>query len=232
MDGDPHGGTPTRVDPGAPRRTEGFEPGQVLDAEALNFVFGNHGDWLAWLEEERARIETSRAELHAFTRPDLAASRGTYLHALQGSSGWDSTDTMPGWAVSVLGATSQGAAKSPFHWSLMGGGVLPSVCEITAVRVFLKPGAARATSSNRTRVQVYRVPASGLVPVSIADVRSDATSNLQTVSATGLSITLADTDSSVYGHTNLGLLVRVDPGADASPDSVYVCEVRYTTAIL
>ncbi len=56
-DGDAWAGDPTKVDPGAPIRAEGFEPG-TLPAEWLNFMIGNHGDWAVWLEAERLRLES------------------------------------------------------------------------------------------------------------------------------------------------------------------------------
>lgn len=54
-DGDTWGSSPNRVDPGAGRIAEGFEPTR-LPAEWLNWILHTHGSWSAWLEAERARI--------------------------------------------------------------------------------------------------------------------------------------------------------------------------------
>jgi hypothetical protein len=45
MDGDDWEGDPVRVDPGASRRAEGFEP-DTLPAEWANFMTGIQGDWI------------------------------------------------------------------------------------------------------------------------------------------------------------------------------------------
>lgn len=200
------------------------------DADPQNAASYNLG--IQGLADRTRNLKDRLDVTDAIVRPDLATSRGTYLHALQGASGWDGVDDVPGWVPTILGTSSQGTGAAPFHWGLMGGGVLPSLCTITEVRVFLKPGAARTTEADRTRVRVYRLPASGLVPVSIGDEYTDNTSTTQIVPVTGLSVTLSDGDSGVYGYTNIGLIVRVDPGNDASADTVYLCEVRYSTTQL
>lgn len=58
IDGDPWEGDPVRVDPGASRRAEGFEP-DTLPAEWANFMTGIHGDWIEMLR--RKRLATSLA---------------------------------------------------------------------------------------------------------------------------------------------------------------------------
>jgi len=45
MDGDDWEGDPVRVDPGASRRAEGYEP-DTLPVEWANFITGVHGDWI------------------------------------------------------------------------------------------------------------------------------------------------------------------------------------------
>lgn len=222
-DADAWAGDANRVDPGPAIMAEGFQPG-VLPAEHLNHVLGVHGDWINYLEDERDT-------LHDYVRPDLAASRGTYLSQLQGVSGWDGTTSQPGWSQTVTAAGSQGTGLAAFHWAVMAGGNLPQDCTIESVRVFLKPGAARATSTDRMRVRVYRLPATGLVPVSIGDERDNGTTALQSVLVSGLSIQLNNDESSVYGLANLGLLIQVDPGQTIATDAIYLAEIRYTTAI-
>ena len=42
----PYPGQPTKADPGSGMRAEGFDPAAFLAAEHLNFLVGNHGDWI------------------------------------------------------------------------------------------------------------------------------------------------------------------------------------------
>ncbi len=56
-DGDSWSGDPTRVDPGAARLEEGFEP-DLLPAPWLNHILGVHGDWINWLGVEERSVQT------------------------------------------------------------------------------------------------------------------------------------------------------------------------------
>jgi hypothetical protein len=113
------------------------------------------------------------------------------------------------------------------------GDALPSQCSITGVRAFVQPGTARASSSDRVRLRAYQQAASGLGLTAIgSDVRDDGTTNLQTLDVGAFTpFTLSNDRSDTYGHTNLGLVVRIDAGVTAGVDRAYLVEVRYEVAI-
>jgi hypothetical protein len=240
-DGDPWQGDPVRVDPGVGRRAEGYEP-TTLAASILNHQLGVLGDWAAWLEAERARMDGVDIALdgrldtiEGYVRADLAASRCVYLHALGfAQSSWDGVNSAPAWRPSnddearmVAGYATSGRLT----WGLAAGAPLPSACTITAVRAFVEPAAAR-TGTNRMRLRVYRQNASGLGAVQVgSDTYDDGTTGLQTISITGLSIALNNDRPASYALTNLAAMVRLDSGVGTAGDRAYLLAVEYEATI-
>lgn len=227
-----------RLEPPAGLIAEGWEPGQAPNARHFNWQQNLWARWLEYLRDERDDHETRIDALEGIVRPDLAASQGAYIEALG--------HTAPSWAAAASPARPAWEPGDGFmqsisatgvfslQWGIAGGGPLPSQCVITGVRVFLQPGAARATSTDRMRVRAYRREASGLGLTLIGtDSRDNGTANLQVVDVGAFTpFTLSNGDSSVYGFTNLGLVIRVDCGSTADIDRAYLAEVRYTTSIL
>lgn len=177
-------------------------------------------------------LKDERDAIQGIVRPDLAASRGMYMHAIQGTPGWDSVDPTPrpGWNQGILGASSQGTGKAPFTFAAMPGSNLPQDCEINAVRVFLKGGVARPTSTDRMRVRVYGLQAS-MATALLGDERCDGGTTLNIVEVSGLAVHVNNDLSTVYGLPYLGLLVQIDPGVTAGVDAIYLAEIRYSINI-
>lgn len=214
-DGDAWSGNPVRVDPGAPIRAEGFEPG-ILPAEWLNHVLGVHGDWINWLETERDR-------LHDYTRQDLgAAGRSIYVAATQGAPAYSGGS--PTWHSGSGGYMESLVQPGQIVWGLAAGAPLPLDCVVTGVRAFVQPGAARGAGS-RMLLQVYRQAASGLGLTSVGSVEDDGATGVQTLSVTGLNIPLGSDASGVYGYTNLAAQVFLSSGTGAGTDKVFLLEV-------
>jgi hypothetical protein len=82
IDGDPWEGDPVRVDPGASRRAEGWEP-DTLPAEWANFMTGVQGDWIEYGRRKRLamalgtwtpRTPSSNFPLRAIAARDATAA--------------------------------------------------------------------------------------------------------------------------------------------------------------
>lgn len=186
-------------------------------------------------------VEDRATDLESLVRPDVSGSQGAYIHAIGGAAtAWASAETRLAWEpgdgfMQSINTTSVYSLR----FGIQAGGPLPSQCQITGVRVFLKPGAARATPTDRMRVRAYRQVAGGaglpdlsLVAVG-SDVRDDGTTDIQGVSVGFfLPFSLSNAPSDTYAFTNVGLVIRVDCGSTADIDRVYCAEVRYSTVIL
>lgn len=184
-----------------------------------------------------AAIDAQTAPLEALVREDLSGSRGAFVHASQAKPGWDDVGNRPHWwPDSSAGAAHDvmraHASTGLLQFAFMPGGNLPHQCTITAVRVYVKPFAARV-GNNRVSMKYTTLP--DLIPSESAAFYDDGGTGLQVISATGLSISLVATDSLVYPPgASLGLLVTVRAGVGSPPmnDDAYLAEVRYTLGII
>jgi hypothetical protein len=183
-DGDDWSGDPPRVDPGAPIRAEGFEPGQ-LPAEWLNHVLGVHGDWIDWLEDERARLA---GYIGGATGADEWAYPSGRSRTVKISAGaWQ----QGAWTRSGGGASVPLRLVSPSAFAVVAldlSAYLPSGATLTEVRAWVKPDIAQ-TGSDRMTLGIYKADGS---PVSssttIGTAQSTASSvNWHEISVSGLS---------------------------------------------
>lgn len=193
LDGSGWQGTATRSDPGSTRRAIGWEPA-ALFAQALNFVQGLHGDWLAYLRDERDRFAASLepSGLQYFTIPAAAFGDGARNTA---NAVW-----------SYDAATGSLVATTAFQeWAAVYlDAFLPTGAAIAEVKALVKPGGVDpvtmriATHSlnfaGSTVGRSVEVGYSGAV-VNVSTMRSSG-STMQSLSTGTLSPTLAVTRSS------------------------------------
>lgn len=137
-DGDDWDGAPTKVDPGGTVRARGFEPGELLAAEHLNFMIGNHGDWLAWHNERIEGIHPSTGgDAGGIVYPAALTVRrvfGTPFHAYG-----DPTDWALAYATGDMGARPLASAAPAFIEIS-----IPPRVTVTEVRVGLNCSSSRA----------------------------------------------------------------------------------------
>jgi hypothetical protein len=147
-DGDPWSGDPTKVDPGAGRIAEGFEP-DLLPAAWLNFVLNAITAWVNYL---KTYLNTTTEEFVYPTtktrRLVLSANQALAVAASSGTPDWypNVSTNVPTLVPRVAAAT----ATFPV--------VVPSGSTITAVEVLVRSSAVR-TGSNRWTVRAFEMSA-------------------------------------------------------------------------
>lgn len=134
-DGDPWSGDATKVDPGAGRIAEGFEP-DLLPAPWLNFVLNAITAWINYL---KTYLNTSTEE---FVYPATKTRKKTILPTVHGT--FAAAGAASEWLPSTIG-------NSPVLLPLVDAAKiwipidLPSGCTISAVEVIVRSDSARST---------------------------------------------------------------------------------------
>jgi hypothetical protein len=223
VDGDAWGGDPTKADPGAPRKAEGFEP-STLPAEWLNWVLNNHGAWAVWLEDERARLDAYCADTgvvlpaaQTHTRYMAAVSwrsvsgTGAYTHASQ-----------PFWTLSTnLAQLSMDISR-----------VLPRAASIRRIAAVVNPGAAR-TGTDRMILELightvdtpFGTPSISFTVA--ASQRDDTTTAQQSIV-----IDLSGSPVPVTDAEDWTLTLTAGTDAAANNDLAYMVIVEFTCATI
>jgi len=208
-DGDSWQTTAPRVDPGAPRLAEGFEP-DTLPAQWLNWILGVHGDHIQYLDDVVAGLD----EITTVSRTIVIS--GTDFQ-LAGTSGQDWSDLQAGTAWSLQNSA---LATLDLRKYIRHGAV------ITSIKALVDPGAARA-GANRMHLRLQRrTPTFGGTPTApaaaddVAATYDDTTAALQTIDATGLSITMDST---------IERILTVGGGNDAGTnnDQLHAVEIQF-----
>jgi hypothetical protein len=153
-------GDPNKVEPGTDLVDEGWEPGQILAAEHLNYLLNEHAEWLTWLDG-------------TFDYGPLAGEVGdVYEHTFQGGplprTIWIPATALvptysanvPHWQSDVTGTVMNGGAAAQRQGTIDLNQWIPEDSKILFVRVLYLPGASR-TTTNRPLVEIYQYTHSG-----------------------------------------------------------------------
>ena len=171
-------GTPTKVEPGAGLRAQGWERGERPAAQNLNDLLHAHGEWHAWEEGE---LDALDARFNVDGLVVLPASVQftkivSAIHAHPNTSGG-----VPDWdrnGDTIRSAADGGVAQ----WDVKD--LLPNNASIVRARVLVQPGAAR-TGIDRVQVNLVKINygVSFAAPVdtrtTITSAYDDGTANLQ-----------------------------------------------------
>jgi len=213
-DGDTWSGDPPRVDPGAARRAEGFEP-DLLPAEWLNYAIGAHGDHLDYVH---GILEASGTIPATFTRTIILA--GSQLQTALAATDYTDWSTEDGPGAIEIGTNF---GRAPLNLQR----ILPHGATLTRVRVLVKPGAGR-TGANRMQLRSatyapnFTTPSiSGASSDFFTAVLDDTTSGLQVLDSTALT-------QAISSLSVTSIQVRGGDNAATYPDTVYAIELQFT----
>lgn len=186
-DGDSWSGDPTKVDPGAGRKAEGFEP-DTLPAEWLNWILNNHGEWAIWLEAERARIAAIVDPPGSLKTFQIDAS----AFAIRDNSGTPDT----GWDVQADGSGLVSRAANNYAIYDLNQ-ILPTGATVQRIKALVDPQSANG-SGNRIEMSLNKVvrdfgtPAAPTITIEVA--RTGAVTNVATMQDDGgTSVQVLDT---------------------------------------
>lgn len=179
------------------------------------------------------------APTEAVVRSDLVASRGCFAHVHQAQSGFDTVNNRPHWEVDSTAGAAQDVRRAfnstgVLSWGFAAGSDLPFSCNVNTVRVFVKQALAYV-AGQRMKIRVSTRDSITLDSAVVADEEADPGTAIQSIDATGLDIDLIATNTLVFPPgPPLDLTVTLFAGVGTPPldDLAYLCEVRYTLAIL
>lgn len=138
--GDPWDATPTKVDPGAPQRAEGWEPGEPHPAQFENWDRNAIGQWLGWADG----LWTAGEE-HVY---DLGTPRqriiGVSPFLGEGTDDW----IFGPFGVSPNAGLRLTSAINNALWCLPLNRIIPAGGVVTEVRAMVQPGANRAAQTS------------------------------------------------------------------------------------
>lgn len=213
-DGDTWSGSPTKANPGASRRAEGYEP-DTLPAEWLNWqlnLLGQASEWAVTLLDAN--------EEHTYQTPKTRVTVVSLHAAISADSGWSrATDpTTNHWWEH---GSPQAKLTIPLTAFLRTGETL------TAIKALVNPIAAN-TGADRMKLELYTVdpnigtPAAP-TPVQIASVSDDTTDAFQILNLNcgGLAVGRDGSNAKEY----FAVLTAAN---EASGDRFYALEVTLT----
>lgn len=188
-------GQPTRVAPSAGAQQAGFLPNTPITAETLNFLLGVTGDWITYLEE---RPETNCTILPA--------------SVLIPGGGWEIAASGSKHIVSNANNGQATLDLSPY---------IAQDATLLYVDLFVTPGAARASLSDRVRAYITRrtvdwaaaTDSDSSISISFYD---DGTASAQVIEAAVTTPAPADRLSEAYsliieaGSTGASAIDRID----------------------
>lgn len=217
VDGSDWDGDPPRVDPGGTVRARGFEPGELLPAEHLNFMIGLHGDWLSYLYEGTLESSSKVLRLGAFA-----------------GEGGNATGASPAFKFEVFstGGTEGQHLVSAINFAarhLQISDLIPSGADLTRVRAFVQPGAARGSGdamilSVRTMSLNWNTPAAPTYVVDPGVDEDDGTTAYQVLDTGVISITNDRNLKQIYARMQCG------NDAGTNEDKIIGWEITYTGA--
>lgn len=239
-DGDAWDGDANKVDPGAPIRAEGLEPGTV-PAEWLNFLFNLWGAWLLWIVERLGGLtgtgewsyETAKVRETWIDAREIVSGRnkldaGVY-GAISMDDGWrpyELTTAGPPDTVSATGWVSTSSPGLYGHVPLH----LPSGSTLSAVSFYFEKGTSQAVAADQIQVAVVRraisVASLALDPPAAETVVASNSAGSGTGQA---GVTLSSIgeviDRSLYTYA---LRVRSSQGADTTADKISGFHVQWS----
>ena len=201
-DGDAWSGTPTRVDPGAPRRAEGYEP-DVLGAQHLNHQLGVIGDHVSY----HFNVLNAADILPAVTRVRNIAA----INAQMDNSGGVIT-----WTINANQGLAADAANASAYIDL--NELLPDGAEVTRIRVACTPDSGASQPGFRLNTFAIDMDAPSIGTVSFGTLFQATTSGVfQVVDSGAVSFTI----------DKGGLVTTLELIADDAGDDFWVVEVSY-----
>lgn len=215
-DGDDWSGDPTKIDPGAPRRAEGFEP-DTLPAEWLNFQIGLIGDWIKWHEDEILGVATRTERFSPWIGEGLASA---------GGSAWRCQVFSTGLTEGFNLATDANYGRRFLNLS----DLLPEGSEVQSVSALVKPGAARAGGPGAEKMELKAFTAiTDWTPAVAANAFSnDGTSDVDD-GTTGVQVlTIASGVTIARSSTQYVAMLTGGFDAGTNRDLLYGWEVVYS----
>lgn len=212
-DGETWASDPNKVDPGAPRIAEGFEP-TTLPAEWLNYWFNRIGAWLFYIGESASR--TLR----------ISPQRGFGTSSVQ--------DVANCWTAEVFGDGFKVVSDANFaklHFSIAD--MIPNGATITRIRAAVKPGAAR-TSTDRMSLYAWDLGVAWPTAPAATPVTVSAANDLMTIDyddgTTAAQVLDSGAVTLVNDRANYQIIVQIMAGNDggSNEDEVYGLEITYT----
>lgn len=178
----PDSGTPTKVLASSGVRAQGWIPGAELPAQHLNAMMGLAGDWQAWLESERARLAGYIGGSSGSSEWVYDAPRSR-VRMIDAAAGYKGGISGANWTLDTEGLISD-ADSARLRVSL--NDHLPHGAVLTRIRVFVKPGAARAGANKMGIKLLERMtfnmagPSYSTTSITMASTKDDdGTSNIQ-----------------------------------------------------
>lgn len=211
-DGDAWSGDPTRLDAGAARRAEGFEP-DTLPAEWVNHQLGVLGDHVDYIHN----VLDATDIIPAVDRVVVINASDFQLAGAAGAD-WDAAQGTTGVSTSI-------ADVGLAHLDLRA--YVPHGAIVKRVKILVDPGIGRATVGNRISLQMqtrtldFSTPAAGASSADFTLVRDDGTAGLQVLDSGAFTTTI----DSVKTHE-----ITVTAGNDAATnnDVFYGVELTFT----
>ncbi len=205
-------GNPSKIEPPTAQREDGWRPAERPPAQYQNWWQNLVAAWVLFFaaiidsnEEHTYQTPKARVVVVAGSECDLAGTSGQDWNDLQAGSVQSLTD----FALATLDLRK----------------VLPHGATLTSVKVLLDPGIARA-GANRMHMRLQRrtlnftTPAVAAATDDIAATYDDAGAALQTISATGLAI-------SIDSATQHVLTIGGGNNSAANADQVHGIELRF-----
>lgn len=234
---DPWSATPTRVEPDAGDKASGLVPGTRAPAQWLNWALGLWADWLAYLRDERDRLDTYCDDFGVQLPAAVQPSR--YIGPECAEARYDSVAGKETWAgrnVGVGGDLFEGAKRSEIDSGELYIDLTPRLVRngtLAHVRVLVKPGAARA-GANRMQAALLGVDfgasfaAPAIVRSSVgAAVYDDGTTNEQ-----WLHIDLTPAGVAVTTHALWRLYLYAGNDGATNHDYFYAVEVEVASSTI
>jgi len=242
-DGDPWSSTPTRVDPGASRTAEGYEPGNLLPAQWLNHRLGVQGDWASYFstvidaDDEHTYPVAKTATRYLVPGCDLKPG----ISELDGAGIYIPADPDNSWHPGILPVgsrftaaggpggrdllipTTHSICSSPYNEGILPvQEVLANGFVLTQVEFYVTPNNTSATADDRMQVSVGYWGLVGSTIVTLATSPVDNVSTLHVVTLTGLTFE-GDREYRIPV-----LLVRASKDAASTPNMFLGAGLRYT----
>jgi hypothetical protein len=205
---------PTKVNPSAGRRAEGFVPRAKVAADYLNYLLNAIGAWLGWIDD---RFETTSGRIDLDGYATQKTNRVHCYEAINSGTVTDWTVQAPNMRTEAINAVLRFVIKVPRNAAVEG------------IVVRCKPGAtltARGGAGNGVVVQASgHVAGTGTTAPTNVSIFSnvDQADNVNWQNIGALSLGIA---AGTYDH----ITVRIQGGndSDTNKDLVHECAVGFT----
>lgn len=220
---DPWSGTPTRVEPDPADRAKGLVPGTRPPAQWLNWIFGGVSDWIAYLRDERDRLDAyCTSEGVQLPAPiDRVLYFGPHDLVVADPADWDR-------AFDDRAVANGDSTRGFFDLTKR----LPRNAQIRRVFALVTPGVARSIEGQRMSMTLYRHAYSTPYtnPASVSSLLIGTTCrDLGTTATQWIQLDLASSPEDVDQGDAWVLQVRAGVDASMNNDTVWGAAVEIRT---